>query len=306
MLEFVRSWYRLAPDHTYLANPYWGTPPGVSREVQARQHAAIAAAETPGRRDWGGRLLDRFANYLYMLWSLTGPVFLPFVVLGLVASRKREMPTFVVVGFVASLVVGLCLAVLPRFFLYLVPVLALWSASGAEALAASFGRYREAGVRLTVLALVAAGLFIVGRRSVGELAQRLSLTVAEDRRASESLSAAVPPGAAVMHWHPRFAYWAGWEWRTMPYASLDATAHYAARLGVRYILLARGGYQPVRVAVPHFVVVLDAELAQRLATLPPGPGGGHVHPGMVLEDADPVGGYPAGLLRLSGGGSDER
>jgi hypothetical protein len=298
LANFVRAWYRLDTGHRFFQNPYWGTPEGVSREMQKSQFVQLAAAETPVEREWWGRVGNRLLNYAYALWTLCGLLFLPFVVVGIVAARKRELPTFALAGFGASLVVSLYLAALPRFFLYLVPALALWAACGILAVADRLPRFKELTTRFLVGALVLASLVVVGRRSMGELAQSLSLVADEDRWAGEALSAALPDAERVIHWHPRFAYWAGWAWRTMPYATLDDIAHYAVTQDAKHVLLARGGFSPLSAEVSHILVILDDALLDALRAGRSAADGRHSHPQMLLSEVSPVAGYATGVLGL--------
>ncbi len=298
LANFVRAWYRLDAGHRHFQNPYWGTPEGVSREVQKSQFAQLAATETPVERGWWGRVGNRLLNYAYALWTLCGLLFLPFVVVGIVMARKRELPTFALAGFGASLVVSLYLVALPRFFLYLVPVLALWAADGILAVADRVPRFKELTTRFLVGALVLASLVVVGRRSMGELAQNLSVVADEDRWAGEALSAALPDAERVIHWHPRFAYWAGWAWRTMPYATLDDIAHYAVIQDAEYVLLARGGFSPLSAEASHILVILDDALLDALRAERPDADGRHSHPQMLLSEVSPVAGYATGVLGL--------
>jgi hypothetical protein len=296
--DFVRTWWRLDAGHRYFQNPYWGSPEGVSREVQKSQFARLAAAEMPVERRWWSRVGNRLLNYAYALWTLCGPLFLPFVIIGIVAARKRELPTFALAGFGASLVVSLYLAALPRFFLYLVPSLALWAAIGILAVADRLPRFRELTTRFLVGALVLASLVGIGRRSMGELAQSLVLVADEDRWAGEALAAALPDADRVIHWHPRFAYWAGWEWRTMPYATLDDIAHYAVIQDAKYVLLARGGFSPLTAEVSHILIILDDGLHDALRAEQSVGSGRHSHPLMLLSEVSPVAGYATGVLGL--------
>ncbi len=294
--SYVQTWYRLDAAHSYLLNPYWGTPEGMSRDTQVAQFARIAALEAPVRRSWPARIVNRIWNYGYMLWGLSGPLFAPFVVLGVIVSRRREVPPFVVAAFAASIVTSLYLAVLPRFFLYLAPALAVWSAYGVDAVARFRGRFDLR--RPLVALLIVLSLLYVGRRVTGQLAIDLKFAAAEDRRAAENLAAAIPDVKRVLHWHPRFAYWAGWDWRALPVTSLDGLAHYATGLGVNHALLTRVGYAPVKSDVQHLLVILDRDLRARLATLEGRGSGRHVHPRMVLSAVSPVAGYATGRLRL--------
>jgi hypothetical protein len=298
LTNFVRAWYTLDAGHTHFLNPYWGTPDGVSREMQKSQFEQLAAAQTPVQRGWRGRVGNRLLNYAYAIWTLCGPLFLPFVVVGIVAARKRAAPSFALAGFGAGLAISLYIAALPRFFLYLVPALALWAACGILAVADRLPRIKELTTRCLVGALVLASLVIVGRRSMGELAQSLFLVADEDRWAGEALSAALPDAERVIHWHPRFAYWAGWDWRTMPYATLDDIAHYAVTQDVKYVLLARGGFSPVTAQVSHILIILDDALLDTLRAERTAADGRHTHPQMLLSEVSPVAGYATGVLGL--------
>ncbi len=296
--NFVRAWWRLEAGHRYFQNPYWGTPDGVSRELQKSQFEQLAAAETPVERGWLGRIGNRLLNYGYALWTLCGLLFLPFVIVGIIATRERALPAFALAGVGAGLVVSLYLAALPRFFLYLVPVLALWAAAGILAIADRLRRHKDLATRFLVGALVVASLVAVGRRSMGELAQSLSLVADEDRWAGEALAAALPDADRVIHWHPRFAYWAGWDWRTMPYATLDDIAHYAVVQDAKYVLLARGGFSPLTAEVSHLLVILDDVLQDTLRAGQISESGRHTHPMMLLSEVSPVAGYATGVLGL--------
>lgn len=300
-LQFGHTWYRLDDGHTYLTNPYWGTPEGIPPEVQKREYEAVAAAEAPVSRSFVPRVWNRLVNYAYMLWAVCGVFFLPFALIGIATVRRRGLPTFALAGLAASLVTSLYLAVLPRFFLYLVPVFALWVAYGVVAVTGYVGRYRSVPSGLIVGALAAASLLSVGSVAVGGTARVLTSVGGEDRAVAEELGGALPVGEPVMHWHPKLAYWGGWDWRTMPLAELDDMAHYTAAVDVRYILLARGGYTPVKAEVPFLLIVVEPELARALRSGGEALGGSHLHPSMGLRPAEAVAGQPAASLGLGDG-----
>ena len=88
----------------------------------------------------------------------------------------------------------------------------------------------------------------------------------------------------------------------MPIASLDAVAHYASVIGVKYVLIARGGYAPLRPGDPYYLVILDRELQEALKASPQ-KDGAHTHPPMVLRSVEPVVGYPAASLELNSKGT---
>jgi hypothetical protein len=296
--RYVLPWMSLDEAHTHLLNPYWGTPEGVDRDTQIGHYAWIAAAETPVQRTWSERLVNRLQNYGLMLWTLCGPLLAPFVLIGIVMARRVPIPVFAVAGLAASLLTGFYLVVLPRFFLYLVPAFAFWAAHGVEALATRFTRSPAVATRFAVLLLVAASLASVGDRAQGPEAMRLKIVAEEDRRVAEDLAAALPDVERFMHWHPRIAYWAGWEWRPLPVSTLDAIAHYCSRIGVEHFLLASVGHSPIRLKVSHVVISIDRELRDALRNIAPRTGGAHEHPPMVLSEAPKVGGFSAGTLSL--------
>jgi hypothetical protein len=301
-LSFLRTWYWLDSGHTYLLNPYFGTPEGVSRAEQKREFAEFTAAETPTRRKFPARVANRLKNYALVLWAVCGLLFLPFVLVGIVRARTRGFPPFVAVGLAASVLTSVYLAALPRFFLYLAPAFALWAAYGVVGLGDYIKRFGD-GRRLTPViqaAMIAVAALSVLRVAIGAPARYLESVAGEDREVAESLAGALPEGDPLMHWHPKFAYWGGWEWRTMPLAVLDDIAHYAARLGVRHILLARGGYTPVKAELEYLYVVLEPDLLELLLSSG-ADGASHEHPRMVLRPAPPTGGQETAALSLDDG-----
>jgi hypothetical protein len=300
-LQFGHTWYRLNAGHTYLTNPYWGTPDGVSRELQERQYAAVAADEAPVSRTLPARVWNRLANYAYMIWTVCGVLFLPFALIGIVTARRRGLPAFALAGLAASLVTGVYLAVLPRFFLYLVPVFALWAAYGIIAIVGWLGRFRDVPTGIIVAVLAAVSLLSVGSVALGGPARVLASVGGEDRSVAEELGDALPAGEPVMHWHPKFAYWGGWDWRAMPLAELDDMAHYAAAIDLTYILLARGGYTPVRAEVPFLLIVVDSELARALRSGGESESEPHIHPPTALRPAGTLAGQPVASLELGDG-----
>ncbi|MGD8699609.1 MAG: hypothetical protein PVJ43_09985 [Gemmatimonadales bacterium] len=297
LTNYVFTWYRMDHEHTHLLNPYWGTPNDVDRDVQLGRFALVAGAGTPVSRAWPARLANRLLNFFYMLWTLCGPLFLPFAVLGLVGARRHDVPAFVVAGLATSLIIGFYLAVLPRFFLFLLPALALWAAYGIDLLVNLCGSRRWLATRLAVSLLIAASLAIVVYRSVGEYATQLKVAAEADREVAEDLAAAFPEVDRFMHWHPRVAYWAGWDWRPMPAESLDAVAHYCSRIGVEHMLLAPVGHNPLRMEAPYLVITIGHELADALREIVPADGQ-HEHPPMRLDRAPLIAGYPTALLDL--------
>lgn len=299
---YLRSWLRLDGAHTHLLNPYWGTPDGVDREVQVRWFARVAAMEAPVSRTWTARVANRLLNFARALWTLCTTLFLPFVVLGLVTARRRDVPAFAVAGVAASLVVGLYLAVLPRFFLFLVPAFALWAAYGVDSLLNLAGPWRAVATRLVVSLLIGASLAGVGYRALGERAIQLELWAETDREVAEDLSAALPEVDRFMHWQPRIAYWAGWDWRPLPVASLDAIAHYCSRIRVDYVLVGPVGYKPVSKDVPYLVITIEPDLRDALRVIPADWNRPHEHPPIRLDPAPAIAGYPTVSLGLQNGG----
>lgn len=300
--SYVRTWLRLDGAHTHLLNPYWGTPPGVDRDVQRRWFARVAALETPVSRTWTTRIANRLLNLTRALWVLCTPLFLPLVLLGLLTNRGREVPTFAVVGLAVSLIIGFYLAVLPRFFLFLVPALAFWAASGLDFITQRFRPRLDLAARLLVSLLIAASLAGVALRAVGERAIRLELSAEADREVAEDLAAALPDVDRLMHWHPRFAYWASWDWRPLPVARLDAIAHYCSRIGVDYVLLGPVGYKPLTKDTPYLVIALEPELSDALRAMAATWDRPHEHPPVRMDPALAIAGYPTVSLGLASGG----
>lgn len=296
--NYVRTWLRLDGAHTQLLNPYWGTPDGVDRDVQSRWFARVAAMEAPVSRAWTARAANRLLNFARALWTLCSPLFLPFVLLGVAVTRRRRTPVFAVAGLVAGLIVGLYLAILPRFLLFLVPALALWAALGADLIARRFGRRRDLATRVLVALLIAAGLVSVAHRAMGERAIQLQLWAEADRQVAEDLSAALPEVDRVMHWHPRIAYWAGWDWRPLPYAQLDAIAHYSSRIGVEHVLIAPTGHRPLETDARYLVITIEPDLRDALRSMTADWDRPHEHPPMRLAAAPAIAGHPAATLGL--------
>lgn len=298
LVAFARTWYRLDAGHTHLLNPFWGTPSGISGEVQKQRYARLAASETPVSRSWGERVMNRVGNYGYMLWTLCGMVFLPLVAIGAIVGIRRGFPAFAAAGLLASLFTGFHLAVLPRFFLYLVPVLSLLAAQAIDWGGARLARRSTFAPWLAIGALTAFSLLQVSRAALSEQAATLESSASDDRRAAEQLAAHLPDDEPVMHWHPRYAYWADWRWRTMPMATLEGIAHYASTLRVRHVLLAHDSFSPLDAGVPYLMIKLDDEVAARLGAITALESGPHEHPPMRLSEIPPIAGYPAGLLSL--------
>ncbi|UCC82050.1 MAG: hypothetical protein JSW46_13725 [Gemmatimonadota bacterium] len=302
-LSFLRTWYWLDEGHTYLLNPYFGTPEGVSRAGQKREYAEFAAAEAPTQRRLPARVANRLKNYGLALWAVCGLLFLPFALLGIIRERRRLIPPFVAAAFAASVLTSVYLAALPRFFLYLAPAFALWAAHGVVGLGEYLRRFGD-GRRFTPhiqVALIVVAALSVLRVAGGAGARYLESVAGEDREVAESLAGALPEGDPVMHWHPKFAFWGGWEWRTMPLAPLDDIAHYAATLEVRHVLLARGGYTPVRAELEYLYVALDPDLLAVLLASGAADSVAHEHPAMDLRPALLTGGQETAALILDDG-----
>ncbi len=304
MGAYLRTWWALDPGHSHLVNPYWGVDPAVPVERRLTQFAQVIEAEGHDTSGASGTGLKRFAIYFAALWMLTGPFYLLFVLVGL-ARRKTDMqnrfPPFVLAALVASWLTAWQLFVLPRFFLYLVPALALWAARGVV-LAAGFVRARGLGLnvpdRLIPVALTVVGIVLVGRAALTSEAASLRQIGIENRLAAERLAAVLPKNEPVFTWHPRLAYWGHLDWRALPVASLDAVAHYGALRGVRFFFLARGAYSPLELTAPYVLLTMDPEVASRLRRIS-SRDSVHEHPPLELASVEPIAGFPTGRIGLA-------
>lgn len=301
MGAYMTVWWALEPGHTYLLNPYWGTH---ERGTAGQQLAGLRSTldEVWGPEPFGVRLGRRAAAYALALWSLAGPLFAVLALIGLFGGEgepRRRLPPFAVSGLAASALTTMMVFALPRFFLYLVPAFALWAACGVLAIV-RWAEMRQLRVpsRVVALGLMGYGLIVASVRTLGEESTRLRQAAIENRLASERLASAIPPDEAVMSWHPRLAYWGHLEWRALPVASMDATAHYAAARGIRYLFLARGMYAPLQVGAPYVLLEVDPDYARAVNSAPPTMSG-HVHPPIRLFRVEPVAGFPTGRIALA-------
>lgn len=305
MGAYMRAWWALDESHTRTVNPYWGHDESVPVERQLAELWQVVRREWTPRDGGVVAALGRAGGLLAALWDLGLPLFWLLAIAGLVSCRRDPtacLPPFAAAGLLAALFTSLAVFALPRFFLYLVPAMALWAARGTVALARLVPRLRPSVAERALAAVaIAAGLALAGARTLSDEADQRREVGREDRLASERLAGALPHNAPVMTWHPRLAVWGGWSWRTLPVASLDATVHYAAARGVERLFLARGGYSPLQIEAPFVLVVLDPAVMEAYAAVR-GRRDGHAHPAARLEPAPPVAGFATG--RVVPGGSE--
>lgn len=301
MGAYLRSWWALDPGHRYLLNPYWGADPDVPDERR------LAAFEAKLEEEWdaeegGSPILQRGWAYARALWKLSGPLLLPLALLGLFAGRRdlrRLMPPFVPAGFAASALTLAAVFALPRFFLYLIPVFALWSANGILVLGDRVGSKMKVSLAFPLGVAVALASLVMGAvGSLGQEADELRDFAADNRMAASRLAEAIPENRRVMAWHPRLAYWGGFSWRALPVAPLEATVHYALVRETFDLFLVQGMYTPLSLTAPYVLIRIDPELApefQRAAG--PDPAARHRHPPTELVPVEPVADFPTGIVR---------
>ncbi len=281
---YVRVLFALDPSGTRMASTYWGVPeetempaapspasgdvaPGnPSEDDLPREESALPAVD-PGATpvavpaaDSGATAVaspaarDRFILYSRALGLVVPAVLIPFVLIGLLAPRRRYQVAellFVAPLVVASLSIARIVAIDPRTQLFLVPALAYYAARGGRFLGVVFDARISRGAIRKGLAPALVVLIIVTTLAT-EGVQRLYLSrsietthqfvAAENRRAGEELRRIVPEGSTIMSWHPAVALHAQREWRVLPLAPLPAVIRYAAALGSEYVVLS--AYNP--------------------------------------------------------------
>ncbi len=306
---YLEAWWALSPDHQRLVNPYWGVDGSSSLGEQLEEYqAALAARWAPGssaaRRWLGGAWA-----YALALWWLGLPLFLPLAAAGALWVRKgsgTRFPAFVLAAIAGSLLVSWRVYVLPRFLLVLVPALAFWAAWGVSMVARlNWPRRLGDAQRAIVFVTLAAGLGLAALRALGSEARMVRETGSQDRAAAEILGEAIDEEAAVLSWHPRLAYWGGWDWRALPVARLDAVAHYAAHRGVTMLFLSKGAYSPLALQADYVVILVDPNLAMTYRALETG-SPEHPHPPATLLPTQSVAGLPTGRIVLDASPEAER
>ena len=307
MFAYLRTWWALDPGHEHLVNPYWGADPAQPAADRLEEFERALHGAWPAEASLGSRLVTRAPAYLSALWSLAGLLFAPLALLGLFAKGGRladRWPPFLVAPLVASILTTAMVFALPRFFLYLVPAFSFWSARGIVWLVdAARARGLMLGERAAALALVATGIVLGARGTLGDEAGALRQFATENRLASERLTEGLGEGKSLMTWHPRLAYWGRFDWRALPVAPLDATIHYMLQRRIRYLFLADGMYTPLSLTAPYVLVEVPREMRPGFMT----GDGYHEHPPTTLESVPAVAGFPSGTVRLRAedAGADE-
>ncbi len=311
MGPFLRVWWAVDESHTRLINPYWGTDGSVPLEQQNEEYRALLNAVRTTVTSPGQRVIIRARDYASALWVLGVPLFLPLVVVGLFWPGWKlpdRLPPFTLAGLAASVLTAWLVFVLPRYFLYLVPAFAFWAAIGVTVLA----RFRwpawvREPERAIAFALLATALGIASARALSGEANAVRAVGKKDREAAERLAQIIPESHPVVSWHPRLAYWGGWDWRALPVAPLDAAVHYSAHRRLGTLFLARGGYSPLELEADYVVITLDPALAAAYRAFGSGEAE-HPHPPATLLSVDEVAGFPAGRIipgDSAGGGGPE-
>ncbi|NIR46555.1 MAG: hypothetical protein GWN99_19095 [Gemmatimonadetes bacterium] len=297
---YLQAWWALDRDHERMVNPYWGVGPTAPWRQRLEDYQAALGAVWTSQPTGVESLLDRAGAYLLALWTLGLPLFLPFALVGLwpEGSPGRRFPPFVLAAFVGSLLISWQVYALPRFFLVLVPPLALWAGLGVVRVARwSWVQPLREPERVMVFVLLATGLGLAAVRGLSDAAIAARERGRSDRRAAERLSEAIETETALMSWHPRLAYWGGWDWRVLPVASLDAVVHYAAHRDVDGMFLARGSYSPLQLEADYVVILMAPELAAAYRELEVD-AGPHRHPPARLVPIGTVAEFPTGLMML--------
>lgn len=300
LMPYLRAWYAIDPSHTYLLNPYFGTPEGMARDRQVQEFESAVRAQSPAESSGIQRALDRAFMYGKAIWTLGG-FFLPLCALGILCRGRRAFPPFVLVPFLGSLAIALYLLVTPRFLLALVPPLAFWAASGLRRLEEWLDRRElfsrpidgERSARGLALAAVVTGLLVGAIGTFSDEADRLRAQAAADRGVASDLGA-VLEGTSVISWHPGLAYWGNWEWRVMPEGSFETIVEYASAMDVGKLVLTQGGLTPLNLAVPYLVVSIPPRVAEAIAHARRESG-----IGLSVRATQAVAGYPTVSLQVA-------
>ncbi len=300
MGAYLRVWWALEPGHAFLLNPYWGARSSLPDEQRLSDFGRALDAEWPRSVDGGSRAFERLTVWVRSLGTLAGPIYFLLSILGLVASRgslRRTFPPFVVTGIVASSLTALTVFAMPRFFLYLVPVFAMWSAEGIIGLSQlALRRGRRIRELPMALGFMVVGLLVAASGTASGEAEALRGLALGNRVASERLGEALPANSPVIAWHPRLAYWAELDWRPLPVAPLAATVHYALERDVRYLFLAQGMYTPIELTASYVVFEIDPTLSD---AFPMATNATHDDPSITLESQPPIAGFLAGRVLIA-------
>ncbi|HKJ93321.1 MAG TPA: glycosyltransferase family 39 protein [Longimicrobiales bacterium] len=228
-------------------------PTHVQEQPAAQESAATAPAMPPAAQDRGAQpavvLYVRAINRVvpWLLW--------PLVLLGaFLPRRRRSFDELLVAAAVlgASAIIAITVAVDPRTQLIVVPLAAFYIARGLHALGLGIDRLLDRDQSMAGVGprpgfgrrlLVAVALLVLFAVSARRLYFSLSLgsphnVVGEaNQRVGRMLDRRLPPGAAVMSWHPAIALWAHRDWRVLPLASLPRILTYANANDTHYIVL---------------------------------------------------------------------
>ena len=293
--------FRLDPSGTRMASQYWGVATGPAPGVAASPPTPPPPIASPSlaARDTSppvpaapavesAEVIDSTPRAV-LLWrgiSTVVPAWLVcLAVLGFAGAladpRRRPMLVWLVPLLAASFVPALVAYVEPRSLLPLAPLSAIGTAlllvGAAERLAPRLSAARR-GMLLSATTVLAAILLVApALRDWYESlpGDRPLQQVATARRAvAHLLAEKLPPEAVVASWHPAVGYFAGRDWRVLPYESLDRVLGYARAQGVSAIVLSR--FEPSPLADPTHpfqVLLLDPAApapdfqAPRLATV---------------------------------------
>lgn len=276
---YVRVLFALDPSGTRMANTYWGVPQeletlgaqgpsGEGADLESSEESDLpeVASSAPAKAADSGSVPsaasatpERVTLYARALGKIVPSVLIPFILLGLLAPRRRDRATellFTAPLVIGSLAIAYIVAIDPRTQLFLVPALAFYAARGGRLLGVIFDskiskdRISKKFVPALVILIM---LTTLTTENVRRLYMSLSLetthqfVAAENRRAGEELRRLVPEGEAIVSWHPAVALHARRDWRVLPLATLPAVVKYAASIGSEYVVLSAYNPSPIPV-----------------------------------------------------------
>jgi 4-amino-4-deoxy-L-arabinose transferase-like glycosyltransferase len=270
--------FRLDATATRMASQYWGiarstvgetgmprrgsAPAAGDAERAVPRRAADAPTTRPSAPTRAGHPLRRL-----LLLGRGMATVVPFWLLllagaGFAAHRARgRVALWLSPVLVAALLPALLVYVEPRSLLPLVPMAAIGAALAIAALVARLGAAHR---RRLEVALVAGAAAVLAAPALRDLARAWNGTqplqqVASARRAvGDYLGDHLPPGSIVVSWHPAPGYFAGHDWRVLPYEPLERILHYARAQRASAIVFSRFEPSPFDHTVhPFHVLLLD-------------------------------------------------
>jgi hypothetical protein len=245
--QYIKDNYSIARSGDRLTSEYWGIYPRTG--PPHAPHAAWTPLPPPpmvtGKTEPSALA---HASRLVLYWQTLGLIFpwwlWPFALAGIFGVRRRGRQArdpralgteFALLGATVgtSLLVAVLVYVDPRNHVLLVPMLAIYAGAGALSLGRMFARViRSPRPRPIVTGVVVAGpvlaALVLGGQIVSGLTTATAMSVTADVNAESgtALGRLLPPGLAVMSWHPGVAVYAGRDWRVLPYEPLPVVLAY--------------------------------------------------------------------------------